>query len=190
MNLLNNKIMDNLINELEISFCSQSDLLQINQLVNLSYRGEMSKLGWTTEAYILAGQRTDPTLLSEEFNEPKTLFLKAEAVFNNKKMIIGCVKIKKINDEEYYLGMLTCHPQYQNKKIGSKVLNHIEGYLIKNKVKRIKILVISTRQELISWYERRNYKLTGKTEPFYYQDTRFGIPLKNDLFFVELIKEL
>jgi hypothetical protein len=32
---------------------------EINELVNAAYRGEDSKKGWTTEADLLGGQRTD-----------------------------------------------------------------------------------------------------------------------------------
>jgi len=35
--------------------------------------------------------------------------------------------------------------------------------------------VISTRHELISWYERRGYKATGEIQPFH-DGTKFGVP--------------
>jgi hypothetical protein len=50
--------------------------------------------------------------------------------------------------------------------------------------------VISIRDALIAWYERRGYVRTGETEPFPYGDRRFGIPLRDDLLFVVLEKHL
>jgi hypothetical protein len=43
---------------------------------------------------------------------------------------------------------------------------------------------------LIAWYVRRGYRLTGETEPFPYGDNRFGTPLRDDLSFVVLQRDL
>jgi len=50
--------------------------------------------------------------------------------------------------------------------------------------------VVSVRESLIAWYLRRGYRLTGQTEPFPYDDHRFGTPLRDDLEFVVLEKDL
>ena len=36
------------------------DVIALNTLVNSAYRGDSSKIGWTTEADLLDGQRVDP----------------------------------------------------------------------------------------------------------------------------------
>lgn len=50
--------------------------------------------------------------------------------------------------------------------------------------------VVNVRDTLIAWYIRRGYFLTGETEPFPYDDNRFGTPLRDDLAFVVLEKVL
>ncbi len=50
--------------------------------------------------------------------------------------------------------------------------------------------VINFRKTLIAWYLRRGYRQTGETEPFPYGDDRFGAPLRDDLVFVVLQKDL
>ena len=50
--------------------------------------------------------------------------------------------------------------------------------------------VVWVRDALIAWYQRRGYSLTGETEPFPYGDERFGRPLRDDLHFVVLEKEI
>ena len=48
------------------------------------------------------------------------------------------------------------------------------------------ISVISLRDELIRWYERRGFRPTGETLPFFYGDERFGIPRQDNLDFIVL----
>ena len=54
----------------------------------------------------------------------------------------------------------------------------------------MRMKVVSVRDTLTAWYERRGYHLTGETSPFPYGDTRFGSPRRDDLCFVVLEKSL
>ena len=55
--------------ELVIRDAATADIPALHRLIESAYRGEASRAGWTTEADLLAGQRTDPedlaTLLEE-----------------------------------------------------------------------------------------------------------------------------
>jgi ribosomal protein S18 acetylase RimI-like enzyme len=55
---------------------------------------------------------------------------------------------------------------------------------------RIRMSVVNVRTTLIAWYERRGYILTGETQPFPYGDERYGRPLRGDLHFVLLEKNI
>jgi len=55
---------------------------------------------------------------------------------------------------------------------------------------RMEMTVVRQRADLIPWYERRGYRLTGETRPFPFDDERFGIPKRRDLEFVVLAKPL
>jgi hypothetical protein len=50
--------------------------------------------------------------------------------------------------------------------------------------------VVNVRDALIAWYLRRGARKTGETEPFPYGDDRFGAPLRDDLSFLVLEKDL
>ena len=52
------------------------------------------------------------------------------------------------------------------------------------------MLVIAQRTEIIAWYERRGYNRSGEFQPFPYGNERFGVPLRDDLYFVGLAKSL
>ncbi len=157
---------------------------RISTLVNSAYRGEPSKKGWTTEADLLGGQRTDAEKIQEMIKDPDSHIELAEKA----GQVLGCVYLKK-EKTVLYFGMLTVYPTLQNQGIGKVLLNQIEELAMTWGMKTIRMTVISVRKELIEYYERRGYKRTGKTEPFPENDPRFGIP-KSKLEFLEFAKTL
>ena len=149
---------------------SQSDTAALEKLINSAYRGEGSKKGWTTEADLLDGTRTDQTNLLELINKPNGVILKC---LSEEGEIIGCVNLEKNNDK-LYLGMLTVSPNMQGAGIGKKLLVAADQYARENNCKRVYMTVISVRAELIAWYERHGFKKTGETKPFPIGE-KFGI---------------
>ncbi len=167
-----------------ISPASENDVPELNILINSAYRGESSKKGWTTEADLLDGIRTNETLLAGIINQPGSVIL----VYRNEDAIInGCVYLQK-QKRSLYLGMLTVSPLLQGSGIGKKLLKKAEEYAANEKMLSIFMTVISVRKELIAWYERHGYKTTGETKPFP-TDPAFGIP-KQPLEFIVLKKIL
>lgn len=160
---------------------------EINELVNSSYRGEGSKKGWTTEADLLGGQRTDPVGVRELIEKDNSVILIAENI-NTGKME-GCVHLEK-HDEKCYLGMLTVKPTLQGKGLGTTILEEAEAFAQFWDCTRVYLTVIAQRAELIQWYEKHGYKNTGERKPFPYGDERFGIPKLQDLYFVLLEKTI
>jgi hypothetical protein len=69
-------------------------------------------------------------------------------------------------------------------------LKAAEGFAKERSAHRIRMTVVHVRKTLIAWYERRGYALTGETKPFPYGDERFGRPLRDDLHFVVLEKDI
>lgn len=173
--------------EFQISEAQSGDAEAINQLVNSAYRGESSKQGWTTEADFLAGQRIDPSGILEIIQAPDSKLLLAH---DSEKNLAGCVHLKKISDLEAYLGMLTVKPTLQGRGLGHILLKASEDWAIKENCKSISMTVIAQRPELIHWYERHAYVKTDETSPFPYDNPRFGIPLRQDLYFVVLKKRI
>lgn len=163
---------------------SQSQV--IADLVNSAYRGDSSKAGWTTEADILGGQRTDAVGIKEMIRNPKSrieLMLEGED-------LLGCVYLEHKDSITAYLGMLTVNPRLQAQGYGSRMLTHCEsiarswgcGYLVMD--------VIPLRRELIEFYERKGYFITGEEKPFPEHDPRFGLPKVSGLKLIELKKGL
>lgn len=62
--------------------------------------------------------------------------------------------------------MVTVSPLRQANGIGRTMLEAAEAHARERGGKTMEMTVISVRDTLIAWYERRGYRLTGKTEPF------------------------
>ncbi len=158
------------------------DAPKIAELVNSAYRGESSKLGWTTEADLLGGQRTDPDKILDMILESNSRI----EIATDGLSLIGCVHTK-LEPEALYFGMLTVEPKLQNSGAGKLLLKRVEEIAKEDGKQKIRMTVISVRRELIAYYERRGYRWTGKTEPFPSHDPRFGLP-KQQLIFHEFEK--
>lgn len=160
------------------------DASALSLLVNSAYRGDSSRQGWTTEADLLDGTRTDKNAIEAIIQRPGTVILK----YTEEKNIIGCVELL-IQDGKLYLGMLTVEPGTQGKGVGKKLLKAAEDYAHNKNCRSIYMTVISIRTELIDWYKRHGYSETGEKKPFNFGDPRFGIP-KKKLEFVVLEKPM
>lgn len=167
-----------------ISKVTKKDIPALKGLVNSAFRGETSKKGWTTEEHLLDGIRTNEELLAESMQEKGTTLLK----YVENGTILGMVMLKNQKDK-LYLGMLTVSPDLQGGGIGKKLLYAAEDFAKKHQLPKIAMTVISVRQELIDWYKRHGYVLTGETQPFPMSDTKFGLP-KQFLEFVVMEKHV
>jgi ribosomal protein S18 acetylase RimI-like enzyme len=160
------------------------DAAELDQLVNSAYRGESSRQGWTTEADLLDGTRTDATAIEAIIRQPGHQILK----YVEDGTILGCVEIRNDQDR-LYLGMLTVRPHLQGKGIGKELMKAAESEGKKLKCTSVYMTVISERAELIDWYKRHGYSDTGERKPFHFNDPRFGQP-KKQLEFAVLEKNI
>jgi len=158
----------------EIKAAGTGDVQELGMLVNSAYRGESSKAGWTTEAHFLDGIRIDIEALRELIEMQGSVIL--TAIEDGK--IIGCVNLQK-QGSKLYLGMLTVSPLIQARGIGKELLKASEVYAVKQLCGSIVMTVISIRSELIEWYKRRGYNLTGEKKAFPSDNARLGLPRQN-----------
>jgi ribosomal protein S18 acetylase RimI-like enzyme len=146
---------------MSITPATLTDVPKLVVLINSAYRGESSKKGWTTEANLIGGQRIDAEGLIEQMTDPDAIILKYTDDEGN---ITGCVYLQK-RGEKMYLGMLTVSPELQAAGLGRKLLAAAEKYTRSINYHTITMTVITTRNELLEWYERRGYTKTGEVIP-------------------------
>lgn len=151
---------------------SDADIPLLVALLNSAYRGEGSKKGWTTEADLLTGPlRTDEESLKNVLQKDGATMLKA---VNGSGIIVGCVFLHK-QMNKLYLGMLAVSPELQAAGVGKKLLFSAEDHAKKMDCDTITMRVISVRDQLIAWYVRHGYHLTGERIPFP-GEKNFGVP--------------
>lgn len=64
--------------ELTYRFATTADVPAVVALVESAYRGVTSELGWTSEAHLIGGQRTDPGMIEDTLARPGAHVLLAE----------------------------------------------------------------------------------------------------------------
>ncbi|GAB2325481.1 GNAT family N-acetyltransferase [Streptomyces griseoincarnatus] len=165
---------------------TDADVDALVELIESAYRGESSRTGWTTEADILHGQRTDREAVLEVVEAPDSRLLTVE----REGRIVACCQLEHRGDHAYF-GMFAVSPALQGAGLGRTVIAEAERQAREGwDVTEMHMTVITVREDLIAWYERRGYRRTGKTAPFPYGDERFGVPQRDDLEFELLVKEL
>ena len=167
-----------------ISKATLADIPALNILINSAYRGETSKKGWTTEAHLLEGKRTNEEELTQTLLKPENTILK----FTENDTIIGSVLLVE-KEKQLYLGMLTVSPELQNSGMGKKLLAEAENHAKSLGLSSIIMSVISVREELIAWYKRHGYVDTGKREAFPENDIHITIS-DEPLEFIFMEKQL
>ncbi|MGX1268184.1 GNAT family N-acetyltransferase [Streptomyces phaeoluteigriseus] len=178
--------MDTTATEFSFRDATDTDVDALVALVDSAYRGDASRAGWTTEADLLEGQRTDPEAVLEVIKSPDTRVLTVERAGR----IVACCQLEHRGDHAYF-GMFAVSPTAQGGGLGRTVLEEAERRARADwGVTEMRMTVISLREDLIAWYERRGYRRTGRMTPFPYGDERFGIPQRDDLEFELLVKPL
>lgn len=159
----------------------RGDAAAVALLVNSAYRGDSSRVGWTTEADLLGGQRTDADAVSEFLamgpagSRVMPLMLRADGT------LLACLQLERQGDEAY-LGQFAVRPDCQAAGLGRQLLQAAEQHAARHWGSlAVRMTVLEQRPELLAWYARRGYLPTGDTVAFPYDDIRCGEPRRPDL---------
>ncbi len=171
---------------MHLEHASRDDLPNLHALIESAYRGDSARAGWSHEADLLDGQRTDLAALDAMLADPAQHLL----VLRDGDALRACVALTDKGDGLAYLGLLTVEPSGQAAGLGRIILAAAEDHAAGFGAFRVEMTVIEQRTELIAWYERRGYSVTGERRPFPHSDVRFGVPRRDDLVFVVLDKTL
>lgn len=140
-----------------------ADIARLHALVESAYRGETARAGWTHEADMIEGPRTDPATLQGLIESAEEEIFVAE----QGGRIIGCVQVSSKGDGLAYLGLLAVDPGLQASGLGKQMIAFAEQQAgVRFGAVAMEMTVVSRRPELIAYYERRGYVATGEMRPF------------------------
>lgn len=140
-----------------------ADVPALHRLVESAYRGDSARAGWTHEADLIEGPRTSAEALTAIVEDPdQTMLLACDG-----ERLVGCVQVSRAPGATGYFGMLTVDPGLQAGGLGRRLIAAAEAWAADRfGARRMELTVVSVRAELIAYYERRGYRLTGETRPF------------------------
>lgn len=172
---------------LRFRYAQPDDVTALLALVHSAYRGEASRAGWTTEADLLDGQRTDVRELNTLVRAEDARIVMAF----DEDVLVGSVLVQSVGDSVVNVGMIAVSPKLQARGVGRALLDEVEAVVARERFgTRLQMTVIVQREALIAWYERRGYRRTGESRAWPYGDQRFGLPRTPDLSFIVMEKTL
>jgi ribosomal protein S18 acetylase RimI-like enzyme len=152
----------NSIQTLSFAKANISDAPRLAAFINSAYRGECSTLGWTSEAHLLSGARTDTADILKLLADDNSMLVMCKSAMD----LIGSVHLH-YSGNQVQIGMLAVDPKLQGRGIGKQLLQAAENMAQQVwSVQRFVMNVITCRLELLAFYERRGYRRTGITQAF------------------------
>lgn len=150
------------MSKLQFKLASLLDAKVIAELIHSAYREEGSRVGWTTEEHLVEGARVTIEDVEGIIREPDNFFI----LGYDEDQIKGCVHFKKESAQTTYLGLLAVKPKLQTQGLGKAMISTVEKMALEMGTSKIRLTVIDVRSELISYYQRRGFELTGEIVPF------------------------
>lgn len=163
-----------------------ADVESLVRLIRSAYRGESSRQGWTSEADLVGGDRISAEQVLAMIEGPDSIML----VFDEGDSIIACCHVEDRGSNLAYFGTFAVAPTEQGVGLGRRVLAEAErSAVLRFGSAVLELAVLAQQEKLIAWYERLGFSRSGETRPFP-ADPEFARPLRNDLYFVVLSKNL
>src|SRR5262249_13000106 len=127
-----------------------SDAARITAVINAAFR--------IAEGFFIDGDRITQAEVEQDLT--KGAFIVAE----NGNTLSGCVYVE-LRGERSYLGLLSVDPSSQQGGLGSLLMSEAEKYCRERGSQAMDILIVSLREDLPAFYQKRGYVQNG-TSPF------------------------
>ena len=176
-------------------YARQADVPALVALIERAYRSPETAGSWASEAHLLKGPRTSNAEISGLIAQPDSRFIIAELDGG----LAGCCLIQRLGTTECtsadigrgsaYFGMFAIEPGVHSTGLGKIILAEAERRARQLwNASAMVMTVINLRSELIGYYERRGYALTGAAMPFPFSETSGEVT--RDFHLVEMKKSL
>ena len=152
-----------------IRIATSADAPQITAVINAAFR--------IAEEFFVDGNRITQAEVEELLAKGAFLLAEADGKLN------GCVYVE-LRGERSYLGLLSVDPTSQQSGLDSLLMIEAERYCRERGSHAMDILIVSLREELPAFYEKRGYVKNGTT-PF-----PADVPTKIPCHFINMSKSL
>jgi N-acetylglutamate synthase-like GNAT family acetyltransferase len=164
----------------------ESDAKDLVKVIRSAYRGDISRRGWTSEADLVGGDRIDVDQVLALAEANNSFFL----VLEKNGEVVGCCHVESRGGGCCYFSTFSINPALQGAGLGDYLLREAELLAVATyKSTQMELAVLDQQTKLIEWYRRRDFSFTGETRPFPV-DEKFAKPLRENLYFVVLKKDL
>jgi N-acetylglutamate synthase-like GNAT family acetyltransferase len=154
---------------LPIRIATAADAPQITEVINAAFR--------VAEEFFMDGNRIAQAEVEESLTKGAFLLAESDGKLN------GCVYVE-MRGERSYLGLLSVDPTSQQSGLGSQLMIAAERYCRERGSHSMDILIVSLRDELPSFYQKRGYIESGIT-PF-----PADVPIRIPCHFINMSKPL
>ncbi|MER6917190.1 GNAT family N-acetyltransferase [Streptomyces sp. NPDC000594] len=162
-----------------------ADAERLMEVIHLAYRRNTGR-AWTSEAHLIEGMRITGPALRGLIGAPGRRLLAAV----QDGAVVGCCSIER-QGESAHFGLFAVDPARQAGGLGRRVLAEAERAAREAwDTREMRMTVLTAREELIAWYVRRGYRRTGELSPFPYDEPTVGVPVRADLAFELLVKDI
>ena len=123
-----------------------------------------SERSWTTEKAFVDGIRITNEQLSGDLSRSNFKLFVGE---NEQGVLVACIGLS-FDHNSVEIGTFAIDSLVQNLGYGKQMLNYVEAYVAQScsEVRDLIMYVLDVRSELIAYYQRRGYQITGHTEPY------------------------
>lgn len=174
--------------DISVRDATLDDVPGVVSLVESAYRGDASRAGWTTEADLLVGRRTDEAEVTRLVTTPGDVILLA---IDGTGDPVGCCHLQRRADGTAYFGLFAVRPTAQGGGIGGTLLAAAEARARRDwAASKMEMTVIGQRDDLIAWYRRKGYRPTGRSFAWPPSENVRSTPLRDDLYFAAFEKPL
>jgi ribosomal protein S18 acetylase RimI-like enzyme len=155
-------------------FATFGDVPALVELARLAYRGGR---GWTSEAALVEGQRTDLEAMLVVLERSLVLVVEHES------KLIACCRLDPRPDGVAHFGMFAVDPDHQSDGLGGWLLAQAERVAVERLgAGVVELNVLLQQTALVDWYERLGFVQAGEPKPFP-AHPRFARPTREGLQF-------
>ncbi|EQD35444.1 GCN5-related N-acetyltransferase, partial [mine drainage metagenome] len=138
-----------MMHELLFRPATPADAEAVVALVESAYRGDASRVGWTTEADLLDGRRTDVEAVLALIHAPDSMILLVQPPAA--QSLLACCHLAREGMDIAYFGMFAVRPGAQGRGVGRRVLAEAERIARETwQCTHMAMTVIDVRAELIA----------------------------------------